>query len=172
MNLKEKALKIKALIFDVDGVLTDAKIGYGGAEEIKFFNARDGHAIVMALRVGYKVGMLSGRASEANRKRAADLKMSFIYEGVPDKKKAFEELLSKYNLAPEECLFVGDDLIDIPVLKRVGISVTVNDASPVLDEFCDFRTMLPGGQGAAQEIIVWLLKETGKWNELFQKYLI
>ena len=172
MSLKEKALRIKAIILDVDGVLTDARIGYSNSmDEIKFFNARDGLAIVMALHAGYKVGILSGRASEANRKRASDLKLSFIYEGISDKRHGFERLISEHNLKADECLFIGDDLIDIPVLRRAGISVAVNDSSPELDEFCDFRTVLPGGKGAVREVIVWLLKETEKWDYLLQKYL-
>ena len=127
---------IRAIILDVDGVLTDGRIGYGGGspDEIKFFDVKDGHGIKLALRAGLQVGILSGRTSAANRRRAEELGLSFLVEGAKDKAAAFETLLQQQQLAAHECLYVGDDLIDLPVMRRVAISVAVADAAPELLE--------------------------------------
>ncbi len=172
MTLEEKARRVKAVVLDIDGVLTDGRIGYGGGddEEIKFFDVKDGHAIKMALRGGVLVGALSGRGSAANRRRAAELGLSFLYECAKNKAEAFDRLLQETKLAPEECLYVGDDFIDIPPMRRAGVAVAVADAAEELDAFCDFRTRSPGGRGAVREAIIWLLKAQGKWEELTRRY--
>ena len=165
-------LKINAVVLDIDGVLTDGRFGYDGSDdEIKFFHARDGHGIKLAMRAGLKVGALSGRASRANKKRAEELGFTFLYEAKKDKQAAFEVLLKENNLTAEEVLYVGDDLVDIPVFREVAVAVTVNDAPEYLDEYCDFRTSLPGGHGAVREVIEILLKEQNKWDMLVQKYI-
>jgi 3-deoxy-D-manno-octulosonate 8-phosphate phosphatase (KDO 8-P phosphatase) len=172
MISQNKIDKIKAVILDIDGVLTDGKIGYSDSpDEIKFFHVRDGSAIKMALHSNLFVGVLSGRSSKANRKRAEELGLSFIYEGEKDKKSAFEKLLSKQNLKPEECLYIGDDFIDIPPLLKSGIGVIVGNAPEELDEFCDFRTKAYGGDGAVREAILWLLQGQNKWKDLIKKYI-
>jgi YrbI family 3-deoxy-D-manno-octulosonate 8-phosphate phosphatase len=171
MDLKEKALNIKAVVLDIDGVLTNGRIGYGESDEIKFFHVRDGHGIKLAMRAGLKVGALSGRSAEANRKRAQELSFDFIYEGRKDKRETFKLLLEENHLLPEECLYMGDDVVDIPVMKEAGIAVAVADACSELEAFCDFRTKLPGGKGAVREVLEWLLKEQGKWEELMKKYV-
>lgn len=172
MSLKEKALKIRAIVLDVDGVLTDGKIGYFHTDdEIKFFDVKDGLAINMALKVGYKVGILSGRVSKANKIRGQELNLSFFYEGQKNKGEGFDKLLLVHGLQDYECMYIGDDIIDIQVLKRAGVAVVPNDAVKELDNFYDFKTSSCGGNGAVREAIVWLLKETGKWDSLIQKYL-
>ena len=164
--------RVKALLLDIDGVLTDGRFGYDGSEnEIKFFHARDGHGIKLALRSGLKVGVLSGRASAANRKRSEELGLSFFYEGEKNKSEAFKRLLSETDLMAEDFLYMGDDLVDVPVFKKVGVSVTVADAPSYLDEYCDFRSSLPGGHGAVREVIELILKEQGGWSSLTQKYI-
>jgi len=171
MMLKEKALNIKAVILDIDGVLTDGSIGYSqNSDEIKFFNVKDGLAISLALQNGIKVGILSGRSSKANKIRAEELKKSFFYEGEKDKGRGFDKILSEQNLQPFECMYVGDDIIDIPPMKKAGISVAVGDAVEELDSFCTFRTKEFGGKGAVREAIVWLLKEKDLWKNILQKY--
>ncbi len=171
MISQDKIDKIKAIVLDIDGVLTDGKIGYSDSpEEIKFFHVRDGSAIKMALHAHLLVGVLSGRSSKANRKRAKELGLSFIYEGEKDKNTAFEKLLSDQNLKKEECLYIGDDFIDIPPLVKSGIGVIVGNAPIELDDFCNFRTDAFGGSGAVREAIVWLLKGQNKWNDLIKKY--
>lgn len=170
MGLQAKTEKIKAIIFDIDGVLTDGMIGYSSEKEIKFFNVRDGHGIKMAKRAGLKVGALSGRSAEANRIRAAELEFDFLYEGRRNKGEAFDELLEQNGLKAQECLYIGDDVVDIPVMKRAGLSAAVADAVLELDEYCEYRSRLPGGRGAVREIIEWLLKEQGKWEKLMERY--
>ncbi len=172
MNLKQKASKIKAVVLDIDGVLTNGLIGYSGVsgEEIKFFHVRDGHGIKLAKRAGLLVGALSGRTAAANKKRAAELEFDFLYEGKKDKGAAFEVLLKEFNLKDEECLYIGDDVVDIPILKRAGMAVTVADAPEYMDEYCDLRTSCKGGEGAVREVLEMLLKEKGQWDALMQKY--
>lgn len=171
MTLKEKALKIKAVVLDIDGVLTDGSIGYSqNSDEIKFFNVKDGLAISLALQNGVKVGILSGRSSKANKTRAQELKLSFFYEGEKNKAIGFDRILSEQNLLPFECMYIGDDIIDIPPMRKSGIAVAVGDAVEELDEFCAFRTKEFGGRGAVREAIIWLLKEKGLWKEIVQKY--
>ncbi|OGV57387.1 MAG: hypothetical protein A2X49_01170 [Lentisphaerae bacterium GWF2_52_8] len=173
MNLHEKALAVKAIVLDIDGVLTPGQIGYGAGsgEEIKFFHVRDGHGIKMAMRAGLKVGILSGRSSGANRRRAEELSLSFCYEGAKDKGAALTQLLSENGLSAEECLYVGDDLVDIPAMRKVGVAVAVADGVSELDQCCHWRTKLPGGHGAVREVIEWLLKEQGKWEALIARYI-
>ncbi len=170
MNLHAKAQRIRALVLDIDGVLTDGRITYLGGEEAKSFHVRDGHGLKLAKRAGLRVGALSGRSCEANRRRAAELEFDFLYEGKKDKRAAFAELLAEQGLAAEECLAVGDDVVDLPVLRAAGIGVAVADAPAELDAACDFRTTLPGGHGAVRETVEWLLKETGRWQDVMQRY--
>lgn len=173
MKLEEKCAEIKAIILDVDGVLTDGSIGYSGdsGDEIKFFNVRDGHGIKLAMRSGLKVGILSGRSSRANEIRAKELGMNFLYQGVKDKKAGLMQLMEENGLRPEECLYIGDDVVDIPPMRLCGIAVAVADGVPELDGVCDFRTKLNGGCGAVRETIEWLLKEQGQWEKLMEKYM-
>ena len=166
----EKARLIKAVILDVDGVLTDARVGYGGPELIKFFHYRDGHWMKLALRAGIMVGLLSGRSSRANRERASELGLTFVREDVHDKLAEFEKILQEYGLKPEECLYMGDDVIDLPVMKRVGIPVAVADAVPELDEAAIYRTTAPGGHGAVCETMRLLLKARGDLDGLLERY--
>ncbi len=172
MTLHDKAQPIKAIVLDIDGVLTDGRIGYGcgSTEEIKFFHVRDGHAIVLARRAGLKVGTLSGRASFTNEHRAKELKLDFLYTGILDKKSGLETLLKEQNLKPEECMYIGDDVVDAPPMALCGLGVAVGDAVPELDRIADFRTRHAGGNGAVREAIEFLLKEQGKWDSLMSRY--
>ncbi len=172
MQLPDKAKKIKLVILDVDGVLTDGTFGYTSNpdEEIKFFNAKDGHAMKMLMRAGLKLGVISGRESAANRKRFAELGLTFFYEKQHDKLKCFNEMLPEYGITAEECLYVGDDVIDLPLVMRCGVGVAVADAVPELIERADLITQAIGGKGAVREVIVWLLKEQGLWDGLMERY--
>jgi len=170
-NAKNAVKKIKTIVLDIDGVLTDGTIAYDAdGREIKYFNARDGHGIKLAMRAGLKVGLLSGRESEANKKRASELGLNFIYENIKDKKNGFLKLLEEHNITPEECMFVGDDLVDIPPMKMAGFAATVADAPEYLNEFCNYRSKLPGGKGAVREIIELILTEQDKWKQVTEKY--
>ena len=166
----EKARLIKAVILDIDGVLTDGRVGYGGPELIRFFHYRDGHWLKLAMRAGIMVGLLSGRGSPANRERAAELGITFVRENIHDKLEEFEKLLVEYQLKPEECLYMGDDVIDMPVLSRVGIPVAVADGVPELDEVVIYRTNAPGGHGAVCETMRLLLQARGDLDGLLERY--
>ena len=170
MISSEAFRKIKAVVLDVDGVLTDGRAGYGAEEEIKFFHLRDGHWMRMAIRSGLKVGLLSGRGSRANRRRAEELGLSFCYENCKDKLVGFERLLAEQSLQPEECLYIGDDVIDMPVMRRVGVAVAVADGVPELDEVVDFRTRTPGGHGAVCEVMRRLMMEQGTLDAQLERY--
>ena len=171
MNWSEIAPKIKAIVLDVDGVLTDGTVGYGPDGRVKFFNVKDGHAIRMALRAGLLVGILSGRDDPANRKRAEELGLSFVYVGEKDKRAAFKRLLKEHNLAAEECLYIGDDVTDIPVLRQAGIGVAVCDADEEVKNQADALSTLAGGKGAVRQIIVRLMKAQGIWQQAMARYL-
>ncbi len=163
---------IRAIVMDVDGVLTDGRIMYHeDGSEIKVYNARDGHVIRMALRAGLKVGIFSGRASGANLRRAEDLRLSFVYQNVKDKKAGFERFLEEQHLTGEQCMYIGDDVVDIAPMKRAGFAVAVGDAVPELDMVAHMRTAKYGGCGAVREAIEFLLKGQGKWDELMERYL-
>ncbi len=164
--------EIKAVVLDIDGVLTDGRIGYhSDSNEIKFFHVRDGHGIVLARRAGLKVGILSGRRSPANETRANELKLDFLVQGCHDKGEGFETLLQDLNLTAEECMYIGDDVVDAPPMSRAGFAVAVGDAVPELDQVCHFRTKHAGGQGAVREAIEFLLKGQKKWDGLLSRYL-
>jgi len=171
MSLAARAKRIRAVVLDIDGVLTDGRVGYGPVPgEIKFFDVRDGHAIKLLLRSGLRVGVLSGRASEANRQRAAELGLSFVFEGEKDKAAGFARLLEQEHLAPEECLVVGDDVMDIPVMRQGGVAVAVADAVPEAAAVADWQTRAGGGRGAVREVAVWLLKIQGNWETVMARY--
>ncbi|MBE6364397.1 MAG: HAD-IIIA family hydrolase [Lentisphaerae bacterium] len=164
--------KITTLIFDVDGTLTDGRQAYlSNGENIKFFYHHDMHWLKMAIRAGLKVGTLSAAVEPVNRIVPEDiLKLTFAVTGSKDKLETFEEILKKYQLTAEECLYVGDDIVDMPVIKRAGIGVAVADAVEELDEVADFRTKAAGGQGAACEIIRRVLKEKGLLDTIMERY--
>lgn len=171
MSWSEKCSKITTIVLDVDGVLTDGRIGYrDNGDEIKFFDVRDGHGIVLAKRAGLKVGILSGRKSKANRIRAAELKLDFLYDGCLNKDEGFTQLLEAEKLTADECMYIGDDLVDAPPMRRCGLAVAVGDAVPELDSVADFRVKAAGGRGAIREAVELLLKEQGKWSGLMKRY--
>lgn len=172
MTLRKKILPVTTIIFDIDGVLTDGRIGYGcgSDQEIKFFHVRDGHAVRLAQRAGICTGVLSGRACDANNSRMRDLHMDFIYSGVLDKHEGILRIFRERNLKPEECMYIGDDVVDARPMELCGFSVVVGDGVPELDRVADYRTKHPGGAGAVREAIELLLKEQGKWDTLMKKY--
>ena len=168
----EKLRKIRVVVLDIDGVLTDGRVGYDGERKVKFFNYRDGHWIKLAIRAGLLVGALSGAKSPANAQRANELGFSFLREGEKDKLEGFERLVADLGVAPEECLYMGDDVVDMPPMRRAGFPVAVADAAPELDSVAMFRTQHFGGRGAVREAIEILLKGQGKWDSVLEKYML
>lgn len=171
-DLTEKIRKIRLLILDVDGVLTDGSIIIDDSGlETKAFNVRDGHGIKLLERGGVRTAIVTGRTSTVVEHRARDLKIELVYQGSRDKLKAYEDILTRSSLTPVETAYVGDDLVDLPVLKRVGFSVAVADASVEVKERADYVTERPGGRGAVREVVELILKTQGKWEGLIERYL-
>ncbi|QWR78849.1 HAD-IIIA family hydrolase [Candidatus Magnetomonas plexicatena] len=165
--MSEKAKPIKLLILDVDGVLTDGSIAFDGSGiEMKTFNVRDGHGIVLLKDHSIHVAIITGRASEAVTRRAKELGITDVYQKCWDKVKPYEELKTKYNLTDSECAYVGDDIVDIPLLIRVGFSVTVNDGHSEAKAVSSYVTELSGGKGAAREVCELILKAKGLWDTI------
>jgi 3-deoxy-D-manno-octulosonate 8-phosphate phosphatase (KDO 8-P phosphatase) len=162
----QRARSIRLLLLDVDGVLTDGCLYFGAqGEALKVFHVRDGHGLKMAQRAGIELAFVSGRRSDAAYHRAKELGITRFYEGLRDKVAILEELLSALNLAPAQVAMVGDELVDLPVLARVGLAVAVADAVPEVKAAAHWVTSLPGGRGAVREVCDLLLKAQGKWEE-------
>jgi len=164
---------IKMLITDVDGVLTDGTIIINpDGSESKKFNLLDGHGIKLWHRVGLTTAIISGRASQATTVRAKQLNIGHVLQGCKKKLPAFETLLSQTGLDASNVVYVGDDLLDLPLVKRAGFGVAVSNAVDELKEAADYVTTAGGGCGALREVIEYILKSTGKWDQLMQRYLI
>jgi 3-deoxy-D-manno-octulosonate 8-phosphate phosphatase (KDO 8-P phosphatase) len=168
----ERAKNIRLLLLDVDGVLTDGQLFFDAkGEALKVFHVRDGHGLKMAMRGGIEVAMLSGRRSDAAFHRARELGISRFYEGLRDKVAVLEELLATLGLTPREVAMVADDLVDLPVLNRVGLAVAVADAVPEVKAAAHWVTSLPGGRGAVRQVTDLLLKARGQWPEIAGRWL-
>lgn len=165
--------KIKMLIMDVDGVLSDGGI-YISEEgvESKRFNVQDGHGIKMLQRAGYRTAIISGRETKATAVRAEQLKIDYVYQKCLKKLPVFEQLLSESGLTAEEVAFVGDDTLDLPLIKRAGLGVAVANAVDELKEAADYITVKQGGNGAVREVCELLMKSTGKWAKQMERYLV
>lgn len=152
-RLQAAARRIRLVIFDVDGVLTDGKLTYSNAgEELKTFHVRDGHGIKQLLANGIEVAVISGRHSHSVTRRMTELGVTRVYQGCDDKIPVFENLLKETGLSADQAAYVGDDAPDLPVMRRVGLPVAVANAHPALDDASLWRTHSPGGAGAAREV--------------------
>jgi 3-deoxy-D-manno-octulosonate 8-phosphate phosphatase (KDO 8-P phosphatase) len=174
MNPKVKPdLKaIELLVLDVDGVLTDGRVFiHSDGGESKGFNILDGHGIRMWQRAGLKVALLSGRASAATTRRAQELEIPHVLQDCKAKLPALQQLLAELGLSPEQAAYVGDDLMDLPIVRRVGLGVAVANAVDELKEQADYVTVRRGGEGAVREVIEYLLKGSGRWASLMERYL-
>jgi 3-deoxy-D-manno-octulosonate 8-phosphate phosphatase (KDO 8-P phosphatase) len=165
----KRAKKIKLLLLDVDGVLTDGKLHLGeNGQETKTFDVHDGHGITLLHQVGIQVGIISGRSSKAVETRARQLFIQEVHQGVADKIKVYEEILRRHLLKDEDVAYMGDDLLDLPLLRRVGLSVGVANAHEAVKKNVDWVTKKEGGAGAVREVVDHLLKSQGKWSELVE----
>jgi len=162
-NLDARMRRVKMLLLDVDGVMTDGGIILGPGEiEMKRFNTLDGMGITLARAAGLRVGILTGRSSEAVSKRAKELKIDEVQEGSNYKEKGYQEILKKYGLRDEEIAYVGDDVFDIPILKRAGLAVCVASGADDAKKVSHYVTRRKGGDGAVREVVEMLLEKTGK----------
>ncbi len=172
MDLATRATKIKLLILDVDGVLTDNRLYYGdNGVEYKSFYTRDGHAMVLWRKSGLDLGVITGRQSQLVTQRMNDLKVKYLFQGVPDKLPVFEQLLQDEGLAAEEIAYMGDDILDLPILTRVGLASCPKDADPEVIKRVHFVSEKIGGQGAVRELIEMILKTQGHWQAHMDFYL-
>ena len=166
-----KLAKIKLLLLDVDGVLTDGRIIYDNqGNELKAFDVKDGHGLKMLQRAGIAVGIITGRKSQVVVKRAAELGVEILYQGALSKLEPYQEILDQRGLTDEQVAYVGDDVVDLPILRRVGFSATVADAVPEVLTLVDYVASKPGGRGAVREICDMLIKASGRWEELTHRY--
>jgi 3-deoxy-D-manno-octulosonate 8-phosphate phosphatase (KDO 8-P phosphatase) len=172
-DVERRAAGVRLLLLDCDGVLTDGRITpVPGGDELKSFHTRDGHGLVMLHRAGLRSGVISGRTSRLVEMRAADLGVSFVRQGALNKIEAFESLISEAGVEPDRAAFVGDDVVDIPLMRRCGLAVAVADATPDTRAAAHYVTVAPGGFGAVREVCELILKAQGRWDELMRRYLV
>jgi len=173
-QLKKRAAQIKVLLMDVDGTMTDGGVVLlsqpdGSALEIKRFDAHDGQGLMLAHTAGLRTGCITGRESPALLRRANEMNMEFVYMKQPVKTPAYEEILRKTGVLESEVAFVGDDLPDLPVMRRVGLAIAVGDAVPEVKKAAHFTTKAHAGRGAVREAVEFILKAKGIWKEMIDK---
>ncbi len=168
--ISDNIKKIRMLLLDVDGVLTAGEIIYSDSgEQFKIFNVKDGLGIRLLMEAGLKVGIVTGRGGAALRHRCKNLGIDLIFEGVQDKALALNQAASKSGIMPEEIAFIGDDLPDLPVMKRVGLAIAVADAHELVRTAAHIVTQRPGGRGAVREACETILKNQNQWDALLEK---
>jgi len=172
---KARAMKIKLLLLDVDGVMTDGKLYFlpsgESSVEVKGFHAHDGAGFSLARLGGIRTGIITKRISETVRLRARDLKIEHVYQGAADKLAAFREILDRENLKPEEASFVGDDIIDLPVMRACGLAFAVADAREDVKDEAHVITDHRGGEGAVRDAIEYILKAQGSLARCVEAYI-
>jgi 3-deoxy-D-manno-octulosonate 8-phosphate phosphatase (KDO 8-P phosphatase) len=170
-QLVRKIIPVRLLILDVDGVLTDGRIIMDDTgREIKHFDVKDGHGLKILMRYGIAVVLLTGRRSTVVEHRARDLGIDEVHQGIFNKLELLNGILEKRNLKSSNVAFVGDDVVDIPLLKRVGFSVAVADASEDVKGAADYVTTSKGGRGAVREVCEIILKGQDKWDDVARRY--
>ena len=170
-DLLARARRVKILLMDCDGVLTDGRLWLTeDFDEQKAFHARDGQGISLMHRAGLRTGIITGRKSAAVDRRAHDLKIAFVHQFAKDKIEALNKITAEAGVTAEECAYVGDDLADIPPMRRVGLAVAVADAVDEAKQASHYVTGMKGGRGAVREVCELILKSQGRWSELMQLF--
>ena len=163
---------IKLVIFDVDGVLTDGRIVIDdNGVESKFFHVRDGHGIKLLIRAGIKAALLTGRQSRVVERRAEELGISMVYQGSKNKMEIYEKILDNLSLSNHEVAFCGDDLVDLPVMRRAGLALAPADACSEVKAIAHYVCHERGGRGAAREMVELVLKGAGLWEDVVSRYM-
>lgn len=171
-DLQRKAAEIRLVIFDVDGVLTDGSLFLGDdGQEYKAFHSKDGHGMKMLQATGVAIGIITGRTSQVVRIRMESLGVKHVYQGKLDKLPAYEELKAATGLEDEQIAYVGDDVVDLPVMTRVGLAIAVQDAHPLTQQHAHHVTAAPGGRGAAREVCELLMEAQGTLEPALAHYL-
>ncbi|MGB7849021.1 MAG: HAD hydrolase family protein [Candidatus Acidiferrum sp.] len=173
-SLKKRAAQITVLLMDVDGTMTDGSVTLlsqpdGSASEIKTFDAHDGQGLTLAHTAGIRTGCITGRESPALFRRANEMKMAFVYMKQPTKIPAYEEILRKAGVPDSAVAYVGDDLPDLPVMRRVGLAIAVGDAVPEVKKAAHFVTKSVAGHGAVRDAVELILKSKGIWAEMIDQ---
>lgn len=167
----QRAAKVSVLVIDVDGVLTDGRIVYADyGDELKFFDVQDGAGLVFWNRVGLKSAIVTARTSRLVKRRAKELRVDFLAQGKLLKLPTYETLLKQFRVSDEQVCAIGDDMMELPILRRVGLSVAVPNAVEEVKSICHYITKRPGGRGAVREVIDIILKAKGLWEHLIQRY--
>ncbi len=170
--IEERIKNIKLLILDVDGILTDGRIIYDNfGDTVKIFDVRDGLGLVLLKRANIKVAIVSAGKSRAVTRRARELKVTRVYQGIRDKLKIYNKLLRKFRLKDDEVCYMGDDLTDVPVMKRVGLAIGVPNSIDEVQRISHYITSHNGGRGAVREAADLILRTQGKWDEVVAKYM-
>lgn len=171
-EVQERAARIKLLLMDCDGVLTDGRIWlFENGEEQKGFHTRDGLGIDLLHRAGLRSGIISGRTSKAVETRARTLGMSFVVQGHVNKVQAFADVLAEAGVLNTEVAYIGDDLNDVPLMRQSGLGVAVADAAAEARKHAHYVTKAAGGFGAVREVVELILKSQDRWDDLIKKYL-
>ncbi len=170
--LAARLRRIRLLLCDVDGVMTDGSVLIGGEREVKRFNIRDGLGLILAQRAGLKVGWVSARPSEVTQMRARELKIDYLVQQGDELSKtgAVEKLLAKARIGWDGVCFIGDDVVDLGPLAKAGLGVAVADARPQVKAAADFVTRAAGGQGAVREVVEMILRAQGTWEPVIAVY--
>mgnify|MGYP006286613447 CR=1 FL=1 len=167
-----KAARIRLVVFDVDGVLTDGSLFLGDdGQEYKAFHSRDGHGMKLLQAAGVEIGIITGRTSEVVGHRMGSLGIEHVYQGQLDKLPAFEDLLGKVGIGAEEVAYVGDDVVDLPILVRVGLAIAVADAHPLVVRHSHWQTPHAGGRGAGRDVCELILEGHGQLEAVLGRYL-
>lgn len=167
-----RAARVRLMIFDVDGILTDGSLHYGpDGETVKTFNVLDGHGIKLLQQSGVAIAIISARKSGIVARRAADLGIQHLFQGVHDKRTAFEQLLTQTGIAMDACGFIGDDVIDLPILLRAGFAASVPNAHAEVKARVHYVTQAQGGRGAARELCDFIMRAQGTYTAALAPYL-
>jgi 3-deoxy-D-manno-octulosonate 8-phosphate phosphatase (KDO 8-P phosphatase) len=171
-DILERAKRIRLVIFDVDGVLTDGSLYLGDdGQEYKAFHSRDGHGMKMLQRSGVTVAIITGRSSEVVRMRMESLGIEHVYQGRREKLPAYEDVKRTLGLQDRQIAYVGDDVVDLAIMRRVGLSIAVVDAHPLVHRHSHWRTQCPGGRGAGREVCDLIMDAQGTLREMIEPYL-
>ena len=167
-----KAKKIKLLILDVDGVMTDNRLVYSDdGIESKSFYTRDGHGMVMLQKSNVEIGIITGRKSQLVSNRMSDLKVKHVYQGVPDKLPTFLKLVEELDINLEEIAYIGDDILDLPILMRIGLAITPSDGDDEVKARVDYISKFEGGKGCVREVCEIIMRSQGSWQKQMDFYL-
>lgn len=170
-DILEKAKKVKLVVFDVDGVLTNGQIIIGdNGEEYKAFHSRDGHGMKLLQYTGVEIAIITGRTSRTVEHRMQSLGIKYVYQGQRVKLPVFQQLIKELKLSPEQCAYVGDDWVDLSIMSRVGLAIAVQDADPIVKKHAHFITSSKGGHGAAREVCELIMEGQGNLQDQIERH--